>query len=214
MLPTLAVGYCINREKGYLLPTGNIYMYISVTNTFALMTTGAFSRDIRSKLKLVTANFSLYSYLSWLEACASVKHMYLFIIWMFRDWQVLSHVICWIPAGSEAVWFATWWGEGWWEEERWCESVPIHCCMVSMLAPILNMLSAFCLFPVFPLHRIRRGNTSPPSLPGWGRRNVSGDQKLPTNYHKVSSSKLSSSYTGYEQYIVDWDKKSGWDLVR
>ena len=65
-------------------------------------------------------------------------------------------------------------------------------------------LSVLISFP----HRIRRGNTNPPSLPGWGRRNVLGDQKLPTNYHKVSSSTMMNSCSEREQYIVDWDKKS------
>ena len=41
----------------------------------------------------------------------------------------LCFVICWIPAGSEAVWFATRWWEGWWQEERWRESVPLGWCM-------------------------------------------------------------------------------------
>ena len=34
----LSVGFCINEEEGYLLPT--------VARTFALMTTGAFSRNV------------------------------------------------------------------------------------------------------------------------------------------------------------------------
>ena len=119
-------------------------------------------------------------------------------------------MICWIPAGSEAVWFATWWGERWWQEERWRESVPLSWCMTS----VPNTLSASCLclsvLISFP-HRIRRGNTNPPSLPGWGRRNVLGDQKLPTNYHKVSSCTMINNYSEREQYIVDWDKKLGWE---
>jgi len=33
---------------------------------------------------------------------------------------------------------------------------------------------------------IRNGNMNLPSLPGWGKRSALGDQKLLTNYHKVS----------------------------